>query len=163
MFCPNCGKETNEQKFCRDCGLRVEKIFSLLVEEIQEREKTSIQKRNDVIRKLGVISLSLSFGLGFSFIFFLAVFYKFYLFGANVMSAIGLTVMIVLAFLSLIFFKLPKLLDREKMSGETSRENQIEEIRVTEKLLSKGNFEPVPSVTENSTELLLTKNKTRKF
>ena len=163
MFCPNCGKETNEQKFCRDCGLKVEKIFNVLVKEIQEGEKTSIQKRDDLFRKLGFISLSLLFGLCFSFVFYIAVYYKFLIFGKEIIGAIGLTAMVCLGLLSLFFFNLPKLLERKQLSEEFSNDSEIEEKRITEKLLSEGMFEPIPSITENSTELLFVKNKTKKL
>jgi len=162
MFCPNCGKETNEQKFCRDCGIKVEKIFKVLVEEIQEREKSSIEKRNDLFRKLGFISLSLLFGLIFSYIFYLAVYYKFLIFGKEAMGAIGLIVMILLGILALVFFNLPNFFDRKEVSEQFSNDKEIEKARITEKLLSEGNFESVSSVTENSTELLFAENKTRK-
>lgn len=163
MFCPNCGKEANEQKFCRDCGLKVEKIFNVLVKEIEEREKTSLQKRDDLFRKLGFVSLSLLFGLCFGFVFYLAVYYKFLVFGTEIMGAIGLTAMFVLGILSLVFFNLPKFLNRREIQEEFSKDNEIEKARETEKLLSEGNFEPIPSVTENSTELLFVKNKTKKL
>ena len=159
MFCPNCGKETSQQNFCRDCGLRVEKILKVLVKEIEEKEKTSVQKQADLFRKLGFISLSLLFGLCFGYIFYLAVYYKFLIFGTEAMSAIGLAAMIFLALLSLYFFNLPKLLNRKKINEEFSKDNEIEEARITEKLLSEGNFEPIPSVTENSTKFLLNKRK----
>ncbi len=163
MFCPNCGKETNDQKFCRDCGLKVEKIFNVLVKEIQESEKTSIQKRDDLFRKLGFISLSLLFGLCFSFVFYLAVYYKFLIFGKEIIGAIGLTAMVCLGLLSLFFFNLPKLLARKELSTEYSKNSEIEEPRITEKLLSEGNFEPIQSVTDDSTELLFVENKTKKL
>ena len=60
--------------------MKVEKIFNVLVKEIQESEKSSVQKRDDLFRKLGFISLSLLFGLCFSFVFYLAVYYKFLIF-----------------------------------------------------------------------------------
>ena len=163
MFCPNCGKETNDQKFCRDCGLKVEKIFNVLVKEIQESEKSSVQKRDDLFRKLGFISLSLLFGLCFSFVFYLAVYYKFLIFGKETIGVIGLTAMVCLGLLSLFFFNLPKLLERKGLSTEFSKNSEIEEPRITEKLLSEGNFEPIQSVTENSTELLFVGNKTKKL
>ena len=163
MFCPNCGKETNEQKFCRDCGLKVEKIFNVLVKEIREGEKTSVQKRNDLFKKLGFVSLSLLFGLCFSFVFYLAVYYKFLIFGKETIGAIGLGAAVFLGLLSLFFFNLPKFLDRKRINGEFSKDNENEETRKTEKLLSEGSFEPLSSVTENSTELLYAENKTRKL
>jgi hypothetical protein len=163
MFCPNCGKETNEQKFCRDCGLKVEKIFNVLVKEIREKEKTNVQRREDLFRKLGFVSLSLLFGLCFSFVFYLAVYYKFLIFGKEIIGAIGLTAMVFLGLLSLVFFNLPKFFDRRKINEEFSKDTEIEEARNTKQFLSEGNFEPISSVAENSTELLYTKNKTRKL
>ena len=160
MFCPNCGNETNEQNFSRKCGLRIEKILKLLVEEIQEKEKTNVQKRDDLFRKLGFVSLSLLFGVCFSFIFYLTVYYKFLLFGTETMTIIGLTAVIFLGLLSLIFYRLPKFLDNK--NEKFSKNAEIEEEKITNKLLSEGNFEPIVSVTENSTELLFIENKARK-
>lgn len=161
MFCPNCGNETSEQNFCRTCGLRVEKILKLLVDEIREKEKTNTQKRDDLLRKVGFFSLSLLFGVGFSFVFFITAYYKFVLFGIETMAVIGATAIVFLAILSLTFYRLPKFLNSENEDFVSG--NEIEESRITEKLLSEGNFEPIPSVTENSTKLLYVENKTRKF
>lgn len=34
MYCPNCGKtNSEEQKFCRSCGLSLEKVLQSLVEQ----------------------------------------------------------------------------------------------------------------------------------
>lgn len=156
MFCPNCGNETNEQNFCRTCGIRVEKILKLLVTEIEEKNKTNSQKRDDLFRKLSFVSLILLFGLGFGVIFYLTVYYKFLIFGVETIATIGLIAAFLLGLLSLIFYNLPKFLNNE------IKENEIEEARITNKLLSEGNFEPIPSVTENSTELLFVENKKRK-
>ncbi|MBX7174866.1 MAG: zinc ribbon domain-containing protein [Pyrinomonadaceae bacterium] len=156
MFCPNCGNETNAQNFCRSCGIRVEKILKLLVTEIEEKEKTKSQKRDDLFRKLGFVSLILLFGLGFGVVFYLTVYYKFLIFGVETIATIGLIAAFVLGLLSLTFYNLPKFLNSE------TKENETEEARITNKLLAEGNFEPIPSVTENSTELLFVENKNRK-
>jgi predicted amidophosphoribosyltransferase len=35
MHCPNCGKKTNtEHKFCRSCGLPLEKVAQILAEQL---------------------------------------------------------------------------------------------------------------------------------
>jgi hypothetical protein len=35
MYCPNCGKpNSTEQKFCRSCGLSLEKVVQTLVEQL---------------------------------------------------------------------------------------------------------------------------------
>jgi hypothetical protein len=160
MFCPNCGNETNEQNFCRTCGLRIENILKLLVKEINEREKTGLQKRDDWLRKLGFLSLGLFSSLVFGFIFFLTVYFKFLLFGVGTIVTIGLVAGILLGLLSLIFFNLPKFLNQEQ--AELIDGNELEEAKITDKLLAEGNFEPIASVTEHSTELLLVENKRQK-
>lgn len=161
MFCPNCGSEIIEQNFCRTCGLRVEKILKLLVKEIQEKEKTDVEKRDDLFRKLGFVSLSLLLWLVFSVIFYLAIYYKFLIFGVGTIAIIGVIAAFVLGILSLTFYNLPKFLNRN--SEEFEKKNELEEKLITDKLLSEGNFEPIPSVTEDSTELLFVENKTRKI
>jgi hypothetical protein len=101
------------------------------------------------------------FGVCFGYLFYFAVYYKFLIFGAEAMNAIGLAAIVFLGLLSLYCFNLPKFLNREKTSKESSKDAEIEEAKVTAKLLSEGNFEPLPhlSVTENSTEFLLNKRK----
>ncbi|MDQ3252707.1 MAG: zinc ribbon domain-containing protein [Acidobacteriota bacterium] len=39
MYCPNCGKEnSNEQRFCRSCGLSLQMISQMLVNELSATE-----------------------------------------------------------------------------------------------------------------------------
>ncbi len=77
------------------------------------------------------------------------------------MGIIGLLAAVFLALSSLIFFNLPKILAyREE---EISKTKEIAETKITGKLLPEGSFEPIPSVTENSTELLFVENKTQKI
>lgn len=42
MYCPNCGKEnSDEQRFCRSCGLSLQAISQVLVSELSENELDS--------------------------------------------------------------------------------------------------------------------------
>ncbi len=54
-------------------------------------------------------------------------------------------------------------LKEKKAKINPARSDELIEAKDTGKLLEEKHFEPVPSVTENSTELLLVENKTRKI
>ena len=62
MFCPNCGsKNSTQQKFCRSCGLSLEKSAQSLVEQIPAKIDQSLERRKEKLERFGVIALS---GLG---------------------------------------------------------------------------------------------------
>ena len=66
MFCPACGEAASEeQKFCRACGMHLEVVYHLVVEhwqeEVSEGEKN---KKRSPLHYLGII-LSLTGGVWF--------------------------------------------------------------------------------------------------
>ena len=151
MFCPNCGNKNSEKlRFCRSCGLKLEKITKILAEENLPNQETNILKNKKLFEKLGFISLLCFLGMAFGYVFYLAVYYKFLLFGKELMAAFALFGFIGLGLLSSFFFNFHKFYNRGKDKNELP--DEIEEAE--ERLLTEGEFEPVPSVTENSTELL---------
>jgi hypothetical protein len=160
MFCPNCGNQIAENlKFCRNCGLKLGKVSQILAEENLQNQETNIFANRKLFEKLGTISFVCFLGMAFGYVFYLAVYYKFLLFGKEWMAFFALFGFAVLGILTLFFFNFHKFYNRRNL--ETELPDEIEETE--EKLLSEGDFQPVPSVTENSTELLLNKNQTRKF
>lgn len=166
MFCPNCGKEnSSDKKYCRTCGLELEKILQSLVEQKPTKEGRDLQKRRELFDKLGVFSLS-SFGiLGFSYFFYKVIYFKMILFGAGVLEAFAIAFLFIFGFLTVFFFNYPKFFG-EKPAGLRFRENVNElPAKDTSKLLEEKFIEPAAagSVTENSTELLQAESKTRKF
>lgn len=160
MFCPNCGQANAETlKFCRNCGLQLEKFSEILAEEeIPVREKGILENRK-LFERLGYIALFCFLGMAFGYVFYLAVYYKFLLFGKDWMAFFALFGFVVLGILTLFFFNFHKFYNREKQENDSPE--QIE--KADERLLSEGDFEPVPSVTENTTELLETEIKTKKL
>jgi Na+-translocating ferredoxin:NAD+ oxidoreductase RnfG subunit len=82
--------------------------------------------------------------------------------GTNVYFAVLLIAFIVFAFLSLIFVFFNENLKEKKAKINPAVKNELNEKKDTAKLLEEKFFEPAASVTENSTELFYTENKTGK-
>jgi hypothetical protein len=58
MYCPNCGnKNSREQKFCRSCGLSLEKIAQSLTEQIPTTVERSLAERKERLERFGVAAL----------------------------------------------------------------------------------------------------------
>ena len=166
MFCPSCGaNNSTEQQFCRSCGLNLEKSAESILEQIPSAESAGILKRQRNLEKFGNIALG-GFGLvlltGIIAIIYLII-TKVILSGNSVFGGIMLIAFVVFAALSLAYVALNEDLKERKQKANPALENELSEKRDTAKLLEERPFAPVPSVTENSTELLLVENKTRKF
>ena len=83
--------------------------------------------------------------------------------GTNVYAAILLIGFIVFGLLSLVFVILNESLKEKKAKAKPALNNELMEKKDTGRLLENKPLEPIPSVTENSTELLPIINKTRKI
>lgn len=154
MFCPNCGKETSiDQNFCRSCGLGLEKIAVSLSEQRPEKLDQSLQAQKERLEKYGVAALSV-FGLGFlGFVVYLIV-QKIIAKGGDpitLFGMLGFLLMVVCGLASVVLFAKAK--DLREKSTKRQQQNLASGIP-TGQLLSEGHFEPVPTVTERTTELL---------
>jgi len=166
MFCPNCGaNNSTEQKFCRACGLNLEKSAESLLEQIPTAQSASLLKHEKLIERFGNFALG---GLGVVVLFGVTILIytvvkKFLVNGTDIYLAILLIAFIIFALMSLIFVIFNESLKEKKAKINPIIKNELDEKKDAAKLLEEKSFEPIPSVTENSTELLYTKNKTQKL
>ena len=166
MFCPNCGaNNSTEQKFCRSCGLNLEKTAESMLEQIPSAESAKFLKRERNLEKFGNIALG-GFGIvlltGIIAIIYLII-TKVILSGNSIFGGIMLIAFIIFASLSLAYVAFNEDLKERKQKTNPTLKNELAEKQDTAKLLEEKPFEPVGSVTENSTELLFVENKTTKL
>jgi hypothetical protein len=156
MFCPNCGTKTSiDQNFCRACGLGLEKIAVTLNEQLPTRVDMNLQHEKERFEKLGVALLSV-FGFGVLTMILYGIVYKFMMSGGDILTGlamIGFIIMIACGLGSVVLFA------KAKEAGEAAtkrkpQQNLAAGSESTKELLTEGRFEPVPSVTDRTTELL---------
>jgi uncharacterized membrane protein YvbJ len=155
MFCPNCGSNiTLAQKFCRGCGLKLEKIAEELALQLPTQTHSDLLRRALLLEKIGVVTLVV-FG---SIIVFGVIFMAIY--GVNmkpfgIIPGILIFIMFACGLLSVFFFNYATHL-REKVNspGFDNAVNELERQKHPT-LLEEKPLDYIPaSVTENTTELL---------
>ena len=154
MYCPNCGTKTSkDQNFCRACGLGLDKIALSLNEQLPTKPDRSLQEQKERFEKLGMAALGV-FGLGlFAFIAY-SIVYKLMISKGDLLTGlamIGFIIMIACGLASVFLFA------RANEVGKEATKRQPKELssaESTKELLAEGHFEPVPTVTDRTTELL---------
>lgn len=155
MFCPNCGKSTSaEQKFCRACGLSLEKTVQSLAEQLpaNDLDKNLKDKQRKVelwIKLVAGSAISLvTLGVLWGIIY-------------DLMLVKGkiLTGLVFLGFiLGLITFALLVMyresLIKKSANHSSSQTSPLLQADNSEKLLPESYLQPLPSVTDRTTELL---------
>jgi zinc-ribbon domain len=160
MYCPNCGKtNSEEQKFCRSCGLSLEKVVQSLFEQLPA---TDVDK-NLRERQRKVELWAKVFGTGIASLFALLVLwgtiYKTIIEEGKVAIGLGFLAFIVGAVALIVL-----MLYRESLLKASKRPLPKPEPSPpadTAKLLPEPSFEPIPSVTERTTDLLSVERKKR--
>jgi uncharacterized integral membrane protein len=162
MYCPNCGaNNSTEQKFCRSCGFNLEKTVESLLEQKPDSEHAGLQKQKEIFRKIGLFFL-LFFSIGtFAFILNEAIKLKVTFWGWDNLISFAILGFAICGMLSIFFFNYHKFAGKKEWNS-VALAKEIES-KETAKLLEDKPIEPIPSVTEPTTDLLFVENRTKKF
>jgi hypothetical protein len=168
MFCPNCGANNNtEQKFCRACGLNLEKTAEFLTEQFPELGKKELLRQQILLEKFGALAFC-----GFGVVVVMGVGAIIYSIitkmiipgpGDKVFTGILLLAFMVFATLLLAYVFFSKIFKEKKQKTSPNIEKELAAPANTGKMLDEGYLQPVSSVTEHSTELLYDTARTKKF
>lgn len=165
MFCPGCGsKNSTDQRFCRSCGMNLEQAAQSLLEQFPGGESIDLARREEMLERFGKIA----FG-GFGIVLLIAVAGMIYtivtkmvLGGEQPWAGVVLVAFILFAVLTLIYVVFNEdLKEKRKKALRAPPVEPTPDSVVTGKLLDEGHFEPIPTVTENTTDLLPSRNRGR--
>lgn len=156
MYCPNCGtKGESDRNYCRSCGLRLDTVADVVAGQLPSAENAALARRRKMVKKLGLGSLSIAGSIGLMTLIFAAALYKLVLLGPAVLfwsSAIALTFFLLLGTALYCYSKFFMLFD--VCEDRATHLDEMPPSLTTGRLLEDRPFEPVPSVTENTTDLL---------
>jgi hypothetical protein len=164
MYCPICATKVSvNQKFCRSCGFGLEQTAQSVSEQHSTELALNLRERKNKLERLGVIALRI-FGVG-------VIGFFLYLVGAKVLSLVAqgqifgaIALLALVAVLScgllsvLLFAEAKEIQETPRKHGPDSPEENLEGAP-TAKLLPENQCEPIPSVTELTTELLRARRK----
>jgi hypothetical protein len=150
MFCPNCGtKNEIKQRFCRSCGIELKEFL----QGLSRLEKLDITN-TDWLKKLGVFSLG-CFSAAIICLLCVLIFSSLRLDLGSALVFMMVLFGIALGWLAIFLFDNYELKNALKSTREP--ENYLPPTHIerwnTNKELPESSFEPIPSVTEPTTEL----------
>ena len=155
MFCPNCGsKNSTQQKFCRSCGLSLEKSAQSLVEQqIPAKIDQSLERRNKKLERFGYIAL---IGVGIVGVGAMSymIISDMMLVQGKILGGLALLTIIICGLSAAFFFNYANFLKKTAVKNRLQPPEEMREDETPAKLLNDSYLEPIPSVTERTTELL---------
>lgn len=158
MYCPNCGNQNSaDQKFCRSCGLGLQKIAESLGEQLPTKRDMSLQQKKERFEKLGVAALSV-FGVGAAIPILYGIFYKMMYTQGKVIAGLGLLALIIVlgcGLLSVILFAKANEVKETPAKRPLPEQPELHPQADTRELPEHSAPEtPVFSVADRTTELL---------
>jgi zinc ribbon protein len=148
MFCPNCGAKTSvEQKFCRTCGLGLEKIALSLTEQLPTRADDSPASEKERLERWGLAALSV-FGAGVvALLLFFIVYRMMFLEGKilNGLALLGMMIMGACGILAVILFAKAKEVEESAGKRRIQQKDAAVAATSTKELLTEGHLEPGPA------------------
>ncbi len=162
MFCPNCGnKNSASQKFCRSCGLGLEKVVNSLAEQLPGKLDENLLERGEKLEKMGMAALSV-FGIGLLGFILYGLVYKVMMAQGKFLAGLamlGVLIMVVCGLLSVILFAKANEVKEASTKRRMTEPEEIPPSDVTRELLPPSQPEPVFSVTDRTTDLLFVEKK----
>ena len=157
MYCPNCGNQNSaEQKFCRSCGLGLQKVAQTLSEQLPNKLDLSLQQKKERFEKLGVAALSV-FGVGVAIPILYGIFYKMMYTQGKVIAGLGLLALIIVlgcGLLSVILFAKANEVKEASANRPLSEPSELKSADTHELPEHAAPPTPVFSVADRTTELL---------
>lgn len=161
MYCPNCGQENSiEQKFCRRCGLNLEKSVESLIDQNAAGLTVREVDPDHWLEMLGKFAIGGTALVGLVAVgaMVYTIITKFVLTGSGVFFGIVMSLLLIFAVLGLTYVALNE--GRKSKRKQSAPPSEFEKPEMA-KLLDTGGFEPVPSVVEDTTERLKVGKSTR--
>jgi hypothetical protein len=153
MYCPNCGKgNSNEQKFCRSCGLSLQTISQVMVNELSatKSDDSSIEV---VKREQNIWHNPLLYGFLMLILGLIIIFFGKTVLGEQLIADIGTAI----AFLGIVIFGykgFSLMFPKSNALPQSKGAKILPEGEPTNKLPPATPCEGAPSVTEHTTHHL---------
>jgi uncharacterized membrane protein YciS (DUF1049 family) len=159
MFCPRCGHNgSSDQRFCRSCGFELTKVSELLQDSDPESlvqgnpdERLVRQRQLKVVGNIAVLGT-----ISLAMLAFLAGVLWLMISGQMPMAA-GVAILLFLSGLSVGALCLGLASLKPRLSARAREKSYLKENAATTGLLETGVEQPLASVTEHTTELLVPK------
>ncbi len=165
MHCPNCGAEaTTSQKFCRACGLSLDRFAQLLAELLPDGEDESVTKARRRLRQLERALTIAGWTAGSVLAILLASAGIYVMAEHNIGGGIfllGFGIFIIAGMLLARYQSALAALDK-KVSGHSTSQPALPSAETTNKLLSEDQHRIAMSVTEQTTAHLEEKIESRR-
>ena len=151
MLCPNCGTQTTtEHKFCRGCGMNLEPVARALAAHLSHGGAAAARAAREAERRA---ALRMTKGLVTGAVFVLTGLLLMALLPGKGFKLIGIATALVgiVAALVSVFSPLRSMAGRDAAPAPPAPDAAAPPTR---RLLREESFEPVPSITERTTDLL---------
>ena len=94
MYCPNCGNQNSaDQKFCRSCGLGLQKVVQTLSEQLPTKLDMSLEQKKERFEKLGLAALGI-FGAGLAIPILYEILYTTMWTQGNIVKGLGMLALV---------------------------------------------------------------------